>query len=115
LLIWVMKMLHTALKKITSDLHQETDTVVLFSILSALCYSQFSGVIVMPITQLMLVFLIALYHYKSNICHISSQVRWLIPASTLLLATFVFSSYEHQQLQDLKMPRLWQHGLISPK
>jgi len=39
----------------------------------------------------------------------------LIPASTLLLATFVFSSYEHQQLQDQKMPRLWQHGLISPK
>lgn len=115
LLIWVTRALHIALKKIDSDLHRETDTVVLFSILSALCYSQLSGVIVMPITQLMLVFLIALYHYQSNTCNVSIKMRWVIPASALLLATFIYSTYEHQQLQHLKMPRLWQHGLISPK
>lgn len=112
-IVWLIRSLHIALKKITSDLHQETDTIVLFSILSALCYSQFSGVIVMPITQLMLVFLVSLYHYKSNTCNVSIEVRWVIPASAILLATFIYSSYQHEQLQHLKMPRMWQHGLIG--
>ena len=55
LLLWVCSLLVTALKKLRSVAHQTTDTALLLSIMSALFYAQLSGVIVMPLTQLMLV------------------------------------------------------------
>ena len=113
LLLWVCSLLVTALKKLRSVAHQTTDTALLLSIMSALFYAQLSGVIVMPLTQLMLVCLIAFYHSSSS-SPLTQRHKWMIALVTLGASAMVLSSYDNQQLKSNKVPRMWQQGLVSP-
>jgi O-antigen ligase len=115
LLCWVCCMLSTALKKLRRPEHLSANTALLLSILSALFYAHVSGVIVMPLTQLMLVCLIAFYQPAISNSPLTQQRKWLLAIAALAFSVMVLSSYDNQQLSSSKIPRLWQQGLVNPQ
>lgn len=113
LLLWICYLLITALKKLRSSDHPPANTIVLMAILSALFYAQVSGVIVMPLTQLMLVCLIAFYQPQSGTSSVSNRQKWILSLAALVCSVVLLSSYDNQQLKSSKIPRLWQQGLVN--
>ncbi|GIU46460.1 hypothetical protein TUM3794_39080 [Shewanella colwelliana] len=88
---------------------------VTYAVLSALIYSLFSGITVMPFAQLMLVFLIAMQIQCREASFIKVQV-WP-KVFTFLLVTvaslMLLSTYKHEELLPALFPRIWINGLIG--
>jgi len=97
--------------------------VLSYSIISAIAYSMFSGVAVMPFSQLFLVFLFAFNHRFVAACSLrnvernngSSEFLFRILSGiiALILITVIWDSYRHIELSDAHKPRLWIRGQVN--
>ncbi|MCG9738533.1 O-antigen ligase family protein [Shewanella insulae] len=87
------------------------------SIISALCYSMFSGVFVMPFSQLCFVLVMALYVcYSDNSRPSHFQfVRYRFLSFFILFVSvlLIISSYQDVGLKGDHVPRIWIRGLIA--
>jgi hypothetical protein len=87
---------------------------VTYAVLSGLFYSLFSGVAVMPLAQLMLVFVVAMQvqYEKANFNQIGrlSQVVMFLAVTTATLV--LLSTYKNEELLGALFPRIWVNGLI---
>lgn len=111
---WVLSRIYKRLRY----LHQANDVEaipVIYALLSGLCYSLFSGVVVMPLAQLLLVFVIAMQiqcntfqFYKVGIW-IKIMLFLVVSVMTLVL----MKSYKNEELLPALFPRMWVNGLIS--
>lgn len=110
---WAMSWVYQRLQYI----HQVKDIEVIpftYALLSGLCYSLFSGVVVMPFAQLMLVFMVAMqmqygasYFYRAGI-----WVRIILFIIVSVMALVLLGTYKNKELMLISFPRMWENGLI---
>ncbi|OBT06670.1 hypothetical protein A9267_12225 [Shewanella sp. UCD-FRSSP16_17] len=91
---------------------------VLFSVLSAAIYSLFSGVIVMPFSQLLLIFLISVGLYDrqysdKRFITLRKGKKLVLFILTTIFVGVVASSFQHSELKNTQHPRVWIDGAIS--
>ncbi|MBR9729125.1 O-antigen ligase family protein [Shewanella intestini] len=91
---------------------------VLFSVLSAAIYSLFSGVIVMPFSQLLLIFLVAVGSYgrqysDKRFITLGKGKKLMLCILTTILVGVVVSSFQHSELKKTQHPRVWIDGAID--
>lgn len=96
------------------------DFAVAYSILCATCYAMFSGVVVMPFSQVLFVFSLALnYCGTGGEERINSRGRldkfWkiILIILVLFLVKFISHSYNHTELKAAHIPRIWITGLVT--
>ncbi|MGI2022886.1 O-antigen ligase family protein [Shewanella glacialipiscicola] len=122
---WVMSHVYYRLRYLSQDtclsqdtyLSQYTATAaipVTYALLSGLFYSLFSGVMVMPFAQLMLVFVIAM-QVQGNAFQFYKAGMWtkiilFLIASVMTLV--LMNSYKNGELLPALFPRVWLNGLI---
>ncbi|GMA80569.1 hypothetical protein GCM10025855_01020 [Shewanella glacialipiscicola] len=116
---WVMSRVYYRLRYLSqvTCLSQDTTTAtipVTYALLSGLVYSLFSGVMVMPFAQLMLVFVIAM-QVQDNVFQFYKAGIWtkiilflMVNVMTLVL----MNSYKNEELLPALFPRVWLNGLI---
>ena len=112
--VWVFSRVYNwlSLLRNTSDV---IGGAILYAVLSGLIYSLFSGVAVMPFSQLLLVFLIAMHSgSKLGKCYkIGALSRVTFFFMVTLLVMLMLSTYKHGNLLSAQYPRVWLNGLIS--
>nr|WP_283105699.1 O-antigen ligase family protein [Shewanella kaireitica] len=88
---------------------------IIYAIVSALVYSLFSGVVVMPMAQLLLVVMLALsvqtlsfQHCKLTLLHRLLLLILIVTALYVVLGT-----YQSEELKRAFLPRFWNNGLLS--
>ena len=112
--VWVFSRVYNGLSllKNTSDV---IGVPILYAGLSGLIYSLFSGIAVMPFSQLLLVFLIAMHSgSKLGKCYkIRALSRVTLFFMVTLLVMLMLSTYKHGNLLSAQYPRVWLNGLIS--
>lgn len=91
---------------------------VLFSILSAAIYSLFSGVVVMPFSQLLLIFLVSVGLYDrqysdKRFITLRKGKKLVLFILTTIFVGVVASSFQHSELKNTQHPRVWIDGAIS--
>ncbi|EGM68911.1 O-antigen ligase family protein [Shewanella sp. HN-41] len=88
---------------------------IVYALLSGLCYSQFSGVVVMPFAQLLLVFLLALQmpSQTRSIVNIGIRERLGVFFSVTILSGLILTTYQHDALRSALFPRIWLNGLLG--
>ncbi|WP_413491073.1 O-antigen ligase family protein [Shewanella baltica] len=111
---WVMSCIYYRLRYLS----QAKTTVVIpvtFALLSGLTYSFFSGVIVMPFAQFLLIFVIAMQvqgnafqFYKVGLC-----IRIILLLVVSVMTLVLMNSYKNEELLPALFPRMWVNGLIS--
>ncbi|MFG0457711.1 O-antigen ligase family protein [Shewanella mangrovisoli] len=86
-----------------------------YALLSGLCYSLFSGVVVMPFAQLLLVFVLALQMPTQTRCtvNIGIRTRLCVFFSVTLVSGLILATYQHEALLSAQFPRLWLNGLLG--
>ena len=111
---WVVKGVYQQLATLQNVTHRQLIPII-YAAISALIYSLFSGVVVMPMAQLLLVVMLALsvqtlsfQHYKFTMLH-----RLLLFIFTVVVAYLVLGTYQSEELKAAFMPRIWFNGLIS--
>jgi O-antigen ligase len=91
--------------------------LLLLAISSALIYSMFSGVFVMPMAQVLFVFLIGVYAVSFDECcvviNINRYIKYILLIAIISLSAFVLSTYKHEALMENVYPRLWASGQIK--
>lgn len=92
---------------------ENPDTIIIFALWSALVYSLFDGMIVMPLSQALLVALLAINCQYSNVITVHTQWRLGATLGVLLLGTVLISSFGSPELNMPMYPRLWLTGLIN--
>lgn len=110
-IVWVLNRIYKRL----GYLHQGNDIPIIYALLSGLCYSLFSGVVVMPFAQLMLVFVGAIQvqdgtrlSFKANLI---VRIIFFLVVSTLIL--ILSNTYKKEELLPALFPRVWVNGLLS--
>lgn len=85
-----------------------------YALLSGLCYSLFSGVIVMPLAQLMLVFMVSLQMQYETSCSYRAGiwVRIVLFLMVNVMALALLSTYKNEELLPALFPRMWVNGLL---
>ncbi|WP_041408676.1 O-antigen ligase family protein [Shewanella sp. MR-4] len=106
------------LANLLASLKQETNVnqlPIIMSLLTALIYSLFSGVVVMPFAQLLLVFVVSVTALPlPAVCYpVSALVRGIAVMGVSLLSWALLASYHHSQLLSALFPRFWVNGLLS--
>ncbi|MCC4832944.1 O-antigen ligase family protein [Shewanella sp. 10N.7] len=89
---------------------------ITFSIVAVSVYSLFSGVLVMPFTQLLLSLVIALslsnkQNRKKHLIGVKGKI--VIILVTIFCLSMVLGSYEHNALKNTQHPRVWLNGAIE--
>lgn len=111
---WVLSRIYKRLRY----LHQVNAVEVIpitYALLSGLCYSLFSGVVVMPLAQLLLVFVIAM-QLQGNIFQFYKVGIWIKIVLFLVVSVMtlvLMNSYKNEELLPALFPRMWVNGLIS--
>lgn len=107
---WIYKRLRYLQQ--TKDL---TLIAIVYALLSGLCYSLFSGVVVMPFAQLLLVFLMALQMFSNtrSTVNIGIRARLGVFVSVTVLSGLILTTYQHEALRSALFPRLWLNGLLG--
>lgn len=88
---------------------------VIYALLSGLCYSLFSGVVVMPLAQLMLVFVGAM-QVQDGTClgyRASVVVRMLLFGVVSIMVLVLLNTYKNDELLPALFPRMWVNGLLG--
>ncbi|MXR67911.1 O-antigen ligase domain-containing protein [Shewanella sp. JBTF-M18] len=119
-LIFVVSALHVVFKVLKSVGANESFSKFpfYFSLLSGLCYSQLSGVLVMPFSQLLFSLVLALSissPQKNNCVDYYRIKRWIIIMQFLVVTFFsvvMFISYNHEGLSAAFFPRIWLRGNV---
>lgn len=111
---WVLSRIYKRLRY----LYQANDVEVIpviYALLSGLCYSLFSGVVVMPLAQLMLVFVVAMQVQTSsaNTYSIGIMARIGLIFTTTIMSCLILSTYKHEELLSALFPRIWLNGLLG--
>lgn len=88
--------------------------IINFAVLSGLIYSLFSGVFVMPLSQLVFVFLIAVQMQYVELKYFTpSRFAILIAiAAVFIFFCGVLGSYKSSIYLDERIPRMWLYGLL---
>lgn len=87
---------------------------VTYAALSGLCYSLFSGIVVMPFAQLMLVFMVAMQMQYGTSCFYRAGiwVRIILFIIVSVMALVLLGAYKYGELLPVLFPRVWIHGLV---
>ncbi|MCL1038287.1 O-antigen ligase family protein [Shewanella submarina] len=87
-----------------------SDYLIRFSLLSGLGYSLLSGVIVMPVSQMVLVLVIALVSQSNTTdkANYPAWVKWILATCLLVAVLGVAKSYKPAELKLFSAPRTWQ-------
>lgn len=113
-IVWVGSWIYQRLRYV-----RQTEDLVLipivYALLSGLCYSLFSGVVVMPFAQLLLVFVLALQMLSQtrSAVNIGIWARLGVFVSVTLLSGLILATYQHEALRSALFPRLWLNGLLG--
>ncbi|MCL1160059.1 O-antigen ligase family protein [Shewanella inventionis] len=117
IIVFLIKFFLSAFDIIKRDSDGLTICIV-YSIIAATIYSLFSGVIVMPFSQLVLTFILAVFwaftsepkfgHWELNTAFKFILIVFVTAASIILLGSF-----EHEGLQDTGHPRFWLNGAVG--
>lgn len=111
---WVGSWIYKRLRYLqqTKDL---TLIPIVYALLSGLCYSQFSGVVVMPFAQLLLVFVIAMQVQDNafQFYKVGIWVKIILFLSVSVMTLVLMNSYKNEELLPALFPRIWVNGLIS--
>ncbi|MEZ9197550.1 O-antigen ligase family protein [Shewanella sp. 10N.286.54.B9] len=111
---WVMYWIYQFLATLKNSANSQSVPII-YATVAALIYSLFSGVVVMPMAQLLLVVMLALsvqtlsfQHYKLTLLH-----RLQLCILTIVVTYMVLGTYQSEELKAAFMPRIWFNGLIS--
>ncbi|MCS6099634.1 O-antigen ligase family protein [Shewanella baltica] len=88
---------------------------VTYALLSGLCYSLFSGIVVMPLAQLMLVLVVALdaqQYGTSCIYRVGIRGKIVLFIIASVMAVVLLGTYKNEELLPILFPRIWENGLI---
>lgn len=90
-----------------------TDIVLAFALFALWMYAMFDGVIVMPLSQALLVALLALNcrHYQQQVIALSWKV--VLMAVVIICAALLIASLGDTALNQQLYPRLWLTGIIN--
>ncbi|MEZ9369577.1 O-antigen ligase family protein [Shewanella sp. 10N.286.51.B2] len=111
---WCANRLYSRLDSIQQQTIPEI-TPIVFAVSSGLIYSLFSGVAVMPFSQITLVFLVAILTTFDSGRHYQLE----LPVKTLLflfvaaISYLLFLTYKNEELLSALFPRIWVNGLVS--
>lgn len=110
---WSVFKLTTLFGRLKQTQGVNPDTVIIFALCSAWCYSLFDGMIVMPLSQALLAALLAINCHYSKVITVHTQWRLLATLGVLLFGTVLISSLGHPELKQSMYPRLWLTGLVN--
>jgi hypothetical protein len=99
------------LKKVTDY----SSIPVTYAVLSALIYSLASGVVVMPMAQLVLIFLVAMQvqYDTPNFYKIGPLFRMVLFLAVAAATFVLLATYKNEELLLPFVPRIWINGIIS--
>jgi O-antigen ligase len=112
--IWVTSRVYNKLQALT-QVENVSLCPIIYAVLSALIYSLFSGVVVMPFAQITLVFLVAaLVQYGAPTFYKAGRFARALMFLAVSIASYaVLMTYKHEELLPALFPRIWVNGLIS--
>lgn len=111
--VWSVLKLTALFGRLKQTQRVNPNTVIIFALCSAWIYSLFDGMIVMPLSQALLVALLAINCQYSKVITVHTQLRLGATLGVLLLGTVLISSFEHPELTQSMYPRLWLMGLVN--
>jgi hypothetical protein len=111
--VWSVLKLTTLFENLKQTQGVNPNTVIIFALCSAWCYSLFDGMIVMPLSQALLAALLAINCQNYKVITVHTQWRLLAALVVLLLGTVLISSLDHPELKQSMYPRLWLTGLVK--
>ena len=111
---WVTKSSYQCLAVLKSSATRQSIPII-YATVSALIYSLFSGVVVMPMAQLLLVVMLALSVQSMSLqyCKLTLLHRCLLLILIVTAVYIVLGTYQSEELKAAFMPRIWINGLIS--
>jgi len=111
--VWSVLKLTTLFENLKQTQGVNPNTVIIFALCSAWCYSLFDGMIVMPLSQALLVALLAINCQYSKVTTVHTQWRLLATLVVLLLGIVIISSFSSLDISLQRYPRLWMYGLVG--
>ncbi|MEZ9820934.1 O-antigen ligase family protein [Shewanella sp. 10N.286.45.A1] len=114
IVVWAMSGVYRHLSSLKVAASTQSMPVT-YAVLSALIYSLFSGVIVMPMAQLLLIFLLAVQvqFCGCNFYKLEIRVRVLLIAAVTVSLSMLLLTYQSEELLPALLPRVWVNGLIG--
>jgi hypothetical protein len=112
--LWVVSRVHKTVIMLKQV--QNTSLIpIMYAVLSGLIYSLFSGVAVMPFTQMMFVFLLTLEekHGTRKVYQVALSTRAVLFLFVTLISCLLLHTYKHAELNTALFPRVWVNGLLS--
>ncbi|QQX80634.1 O-antigen ligase family protein [Shewanella sp. KX20019] len=111
---WVLSCVYRCLAGIQEAINDHSVPVT-YAVLAGLIYSLISGVLVMPMAQFLLVFLLAIQvqFCTNSLRKIGLEGRVLLFAALTIIIYLLLSSYQNEELLPALFPRLWLNGLIG--
>jgi hypothetical protein len=113
-LTWVFSRVYNSLIMLKSEANISL-IPILYAVLSGLIYSLCSGVAVMPFTQALFVFMLAML-MQFNVINIYQLGKPALISLFLFVSTasgVLLPTYKHQELLSALFPRIWVNGLIG--
>lgn len=111
--VWSVFKLTTLFGRLKQTQGGNPDTVIIFALCSAWCYSLFDGMIVMPLSQALLAALLAINCQYSKVITVHTRWRLLATLIVLLLGTVLISSVSSLDKSPQRYPRLWMYGIVG--
>ncbi len=111
---WVVNCVYQRLVVLKRSVNSKSIPII-YAILSALIYSLFSGVIVMPMAQLLLVVMFTILVQTMSLQHyrLTMLLRVILFILTLTAVYMVLGTYKSEELEGAFLPRVWINGLLS--
>ena len=114
IVVWAMSGVYRHLSSLKVTANTQSMPVT-YAVLSAFTYSLFSGIIVMPMAQLLLIFLLAMeaQFCRCNFHTVGFWARVLLIATVIVSLCVLLLTYQSEELLPALFPRVWVNGLIS--
>ncbi|WP_415775739.1 O-antigen ligase family protein [Shewanella oncorhynchi] len=110
---WVLSRIYKRLRYLY--LANDVEVIpIIYALLSGLCYSLFSGVVVMPLAQLLLVFVVAMQIKYDTSCSYRAGiwVKIILFIIASVMAVVLLGTYKNEELLPTSFPRIWENGLL---
>lgn len=114
IVVWAMSGVYRHLSSLKVAASTQSMPVT-YAVLSAFIYSLFSGIIVMPMAQLLLIFLLALQvqFCGCNFYKLEIGGRVLLITGVTVSLSMLLLTYQNEELLPALFPRIWVNGLIG--
>ncbi|QHS15150.1 O-antigen ligase [Shewanella sp. Arc9-LZ] len=114
---FLMKFFYKAFDIVKRENHGLTICLV-FSITAIAIYSFFSGVIVMPFSQLVLAFVLAAFwalisERRLDHWELNTSLKFVLVLFVTFASIILLGSFEHEALQETGHPRFWLNGAVG--